>query len=434
MLALADLGAAALLVGVFALSRHDSVSLPVVAVFLPIALLLAKLHGLYDRDQRSLRHLTVDELPNLFIWSVSATAVAVLLMVLVADDSVRLETAAFAFLVAAASAFVLRATMRLLWRLTAPPERTMIIGSGRVAEAVGHKLELFSDMHVEVVGRRDSCSVAELREAPQWLVDVDRVVVALPAIEEELIGELVSACRREQAKLSVIPPARGTMGTVVQMDRLGEIPLMGFHTWDISRSTLLLKRTLDVIVASAVLVLLSPLLLLIPLAILVDSRRPVFFVQVRAGVGGRPFRMYKFRTMVPDAEERLSNLISFDSLERPMFKLANDPRVTRVGRWLRRSSLDELPQLLNVIKDEMSLVGPRPEQFDLVERYEPDDRFRLAVKPGITGPMQVYGRGRLSFDERLAIERDYIENLSIGRDLRILSMTLRAVLSGSGAY
>jgi lipopolysaccharide/colanic/teichoic acid biosynthesis glycosyltransferase len=144
--------------------------------------------------------------------------------------------------------------------------------------------------------------------------------------------------------------------------------------------------------------------------------------------------MHKFRTMVEDAEAQLFKLVSFDSLNEPMFKLANDPRVTRVGRLLRRTSLDELPQLFNVLKGDMSLVGPRPEQVELVERYAPEQLFRLAVKPGLTGPMQVYGRGELTFEERLAVERDYIENLSVGRDLRILALTLPTVASGRGAF
>jgi lipopolysaccharide/colanic/teichoic acid biosynthesis glycosyltransferase len=144
--------------------------------------------------------------------------------------------------------------------------------------------------------------------------------------------------------------------------------------------------------------------------------------------------MHKFRTMVSNAEELLPEIVSIESLAEPMFKLTEDPRRTRVGRFLRRASLDELPQLVNVLKGEMSLVGPRPEQLELVERYASEQRFRLAVKPGMTGPMQVFGRGALSFEERLAVERDYIENLTLGRDLRILALTIPTALTGRGAY
>ena len=138
--------------------------------------------------------------------------------------------------------------------------------------------------------------------------------------------------------------------------------------------------------------------------------------------------------MLADAEEVLPSLVEFDALDEPVFKLAHDPRVTPLGRFLRRASLDELPQLLNVLKGDMSLVGPRPEQVELVRRYRPEHRFRLAVKPGLTGPMQVSGRGRLSFEERLSVEREYIENLSISRDMRILALTIPSVFDGRGAF
>jgi lipopolysaccharide/colanic/teichoic acid biosynthesis glycosyltransferase len=177
-----------------------------------------------------------------------------------------------------------------------------------------------------------------------------------------------------------------------------------------------------------------PLFLLIALAIVLDDGFPVFFRQERAGQYAIPFRIFKFRTMVRDAEDRLAELVSFDDLEAPMFKLKRDPRVTRVGRFLRRTSLDELPQLFNVLHGDMSLVGPRPELLGLVERYEPEHEFRLRVKPGITGPWQVFGRSELTFEEVLAVEREYVENLSIARDVRILLMTLPAVIARRGAF
>ena len=144
--------------------------------------------------------------------------------------------------------------------------------------------------------------------------------------------------------------------------------------------------------------------------------------------------MVKFRTMSADAEQRLPGLVDLDTLEGPAFKLRQDPRVTPVGRLLRRLSLDELPQLWNVLRGDMSIVGPRPEELEVVRRYLPEQRWRLRVKPGMTGPMQVYGRGDLSFEERLAVEREYIENPSLGRDLRLLLLTLPTVLGGRGAY
>jgi lipopolysaccharide/colanic/teichoic acid biosynthesis glycosyltransferase len=160
----------------------------------------------------------------------------------------------------------------------------------------------------------------------------------------------------------------------------------------------------------------------------------VFFKQVRAGISGRPFTMWKFRTMVRGAEAQLRGLVPFEELDEPVFKLRRDPRVTRVGRIVRRFSIDELPQLFNVLRGDMSLVGPRPEQADLVALYRPEHLVRLQVKPGLTGPMQVFGRGELSLEERIAVEQDYIENLTLARDLRILAMTIAPVVSGRGAF
>ncbi len=206
-----------------------------------------------------------------------------------------------------------------------------------------------------------------------------------------------------------------------------------YVTSDVSRSTMMLKRALDLIVGdSARPVVLGLLFPLIALAIWLEDRGPVLFVQRRAGLNGDPFRLFKFRTMYVGAERSLEELL--DELPEPMFKFRRDPRVTRVGRVLRRLSLDELPQIWNLLRGDMSLVGPRPEQLELVERYSPEHRFRLEVKPGLTGPMQVHGRGELTFEERLAVELDYVENLSIGRDLRILALTPVSVDSGHGGF
>jgi lipopolysaccharide/colanic/teichoic acid biosynthesis glycosyltransferase len=191
------------------------------------------------------------------------------------------------------------------------------------------------------------------------------------------------------------------------------------------------KEMLDRLLSFLGLVLLSPLFAALALWIVLESGRPVIFRQRRAGKGAKPFSMLKFRTMVPNAVELGRELQLSDD---PFGLLPNDPRITRSGRFLRRTSLDELPQLLNVLKGDMSMVGPRPEQVELVRRYAPEHEFRLAVKPGVTGPMQVFGRGELSFEERLAVEREYIENLSLSRDLRILALTIPSVLAGRGAY
>jgi exopolysaccharide biosynthesis polyprenyl glycosylphosphotransferase len=335
--------------------------------------------------------------------------------------------------VAAVAAFVLRASMRWLWRRITPPERVAILGTGSEARAARRKIALFEDMHLDVVDEREKPSLEELAGRPEWLLSVDRVVVASSGVDEQLVRLLLTIGRQHQIKVSVVPPAHGVYGTAVGLDRVADLPVVEYNTWDVPRSTMLLKRCIDLAVGSVELVLFAPVLAIAAVAIKLDSRGPVLFRQVRAGVHGTPFRVVKFRTMVANAEALLPDLVDIATLDEPMFKLPRDPRVTRVGRVLRRWSIDELPQLVNVLRGQMSLVGPRPEQLDLVERYTPEQRLRLDLKPGMTGPMQVYGRGGLSFDERLAVEREYIENLSLRRDVRLLAMTISAVIAGRGA-
>ena len=195
-----------------------------------------------------------------------------------------------------------------------------------------------------------------------------------------------------------------------------------------------IKRTVDIAGSLIGLVLTAPLLTLLAVAIKVDSPGPAFFFQQRVGENGRPFRMIKLRTMVEGAAGMLPGLIDSWSAPSPDFKLRDDPRVTRVGRFLRRSSLDELPQLWNVLKGEMSLVGPRPEETWVARLYNNWHRQRLAIRPGMTGPMQVNGRADLSLDDRVRLELDYILEYSLWKDVCILARTLAAVVSGRGAY
>jgi exopolysaccharide biosynthesis polyprenyl glycosylphosphotransferase len=433
MLALGDVlavASAAVLVGLWGSGSAAALLLVLSA---PIWIVTAKLAGLYDRDHRTLRHLTVDELPWLVVWTLSSTALLTLLLApfpaLDPSSNDRLLVWSGVLVLG----FVFRATLRGVWRRITPPQRVLIVGEGPLAQAVVRKLELFPDIHAEIRSRIPSC--AELHERLREVIDdVDRVVIACSELSEGLLEELLPVCRASRVKLTIVPPTRGMFGTATHLTHIADLPLLDYNTWDISRTTVALKRVFDVVVALIVLVLTSPFFVLAGLAILLDSGWPILFRQTRGGAHARPFQMLKFRTMVRDAEARLPELVRLNELTDPMFKLKADPRVTRVGRVLRRTSIDELPQLINVVRGDMSLVGPRPEQLDLVERYAPEHQFRLAVKPGITGPMQVYGRGELTFEERLAVEREYVENLSLARDIRILLMTLPAVCGRRGAY
>lgn len=427
MLALADMVAAAAATALLLPSGTDPVW---ILAFLPVWLLLAKVGDLYDRDHRALRHLTLDEFGPLATWAAFGTTATALLLPLTPSGDVSAIGALGAGLVAMATAFLLRGAMRWLWRRFTPPERTLVMGDGDLAHAVRRKLTLFPDMHLRLT------RVLPITDAENVEIDdgADRVIVASHDISPSLVSNLVSSCRERGLKISVVSPLRGRARPSAGLSQVADLPVLEYETGDVSRSTMMIKRVFDIVVGGATLLLTLPLFPLIALAIRLESRGGVFFIQTRAGLDGRPFRMLKFRTMVADAERQLSDLVSFDELAEPVFKFDSDPRVTRVGRFLRRTSLDELPQLLNVVRGQMSVVGPRPEQVELVERYRREHRFRLAVKPGVTGPMQVCGRGDLNFQERLAVEFEYVEHVSLARDLRILAETIPAALRGNGAY
>jgi len=433
MLATSDVlavGLAAVAVGLWGSGGEAAFLLVLLA---PSWIVTAKLSGLYDRDHRTLRHLTVDELPWLVVWALSSTALLTLLLAPFPGLDLSADDRLLVWGITLGLGFALRAGTRAVWRRITPPQRLLVVGDGALAQAVVRKLELFPDIHAEITDRAANCTVLEERLHP-LLDGVDRVVIACGGLTENLLERLLPACRLRGVSLAIVPPTRGMFGTATNLTHIADLPLLDYNTWDISRMTLALKRCLDLVLAVLGLVVLLPLLLLVAVATLVDSGYPVLFRQVRAGERGRPFQMLKFRTMVKNAEAMLPELVPFEDLDAPMFKLKADPRVTRVGRFLRRTSIDELPQLFNVLRGQMSIVGPRPEQLDLVERYGPEHQFRLQVKPGITGPMQVYGRGELTFEERLAVEREYVENLSLVRDIRIVLMTLPAVFGRRGAY
>jgi lipopolysaccharide/colanic/teichoic acid biosynthesis glycosyltransferase len=387
--------------------------------FLPVWILIAKLAGLYDADHRAMRHLTVDEAPAIGAWAVIGMVAVSLLGGITPAGTLTTGELAVGTLITVIADFALRVAARVAWRATTPPEQALLVGAGGLAHAMRRKIMLFSDLHMEAL---DGESVPR---------GIDRVVLANERIEAGEIAVIAGLCHRHEAKLSLVSPLRG-QATPHGISRLAELPVFEYVTTDVSRSTLMLKRALDLLLGIPLAIVAALLFPLIALAIWLEDRGPVFFVQMRAGLHGAPFRLIKFRTMHVGADRSLEDLL--DELPEPMFKFRHDPRVTRVGRVLRRLSLDELPQLWNLLRGDMSLVGPRPEQLELVERYTPEHRFRLDVKPGLTGPMQIHGRGELTFEERLAVELDYVENLSIGRDLRILALTPVSIVRGTGAF
>jgi exopolysaccharide biosynthesis polyprenyl glycosylphosphotransferase len=432
VLALADL-AALLCGGVLfeLLNRTAAADMFLLLLLLPICMILAKVHNLYSQDQDRLRHLTVDELPRLLAWA-SAVAASTLLLSMATGSTPRAWVVLVLWAALSGTVWLFRGAARWLWRRHVPADRTLIIGDDRLAARVRRKVELFPDIHVDVVGVRSAYEIDISRDAADvWLRHVERLIIGADELEAEVVAGLADLCRETETKLTVVL-AEGR--AVAEVEKIGDLAVLEYSTAGISRSTVVLKRVMDVSVAAPALLLLAPIMLVISLAIVLDSRGSPIFAHERAGKDGRAFWMYKFRSMVADAEDRLGELVSFDELAEPVFKFRTDHRVTRVGRLLRRTSLDELPQLINVLRGDMSLVGPRPEQVELVARYLPEHRLRLAVKPGVTGPMQVGGRGTLTFQERLALEREYIETISVRRDLRILALSIAPIVTGRGAF
>jgi exopolysaccharide biosynthesis polyprenyl glycosylphosphotransferase len=263
---------------------------------------------------------------------------------------------------------------------------------------------------------------------------VEDVIIALPSASHERVMQIVDHCRRDGLTFKIVPDLyQMTLGQV-DVNTVVGVPLIGLREVRIHGFNLFLKRAVDLLLTGMLLLVLALPMALIALAIKLDSHGPVIFRQRRLGRGQAPFEVYKFRSMRQDADQQLALLRHLNEADGPLFKIKADPRITRVGRWLRRLSLDELPQLVNVVKGDMSLVGPRPPLPREVAEYEPWHLRRLEVSPGVTGLWQVSGRSELSFDEMVLMDIYYIETWSLGLDVRILFRTLPAVLSARGAF
>jgi exopolysaccharide biosynthesis polyprenyl glycosylphosphotransferase len=261
---------------------------------------------------------------------------------------------------------------------------------------------------------------------------VDRVIIAPDSHDQDEILHVIRLIKALHVKVSVLPRLLEVVGSSSTFEDVDGLTLLGVRQYGVTQSSAALKRLMDFGGAATGLLLLAPLLLMLAIAIKVDSRGPVFFRQRRIGRRGGVFLMIKFRSMVQDADSIKSELRHRNEAEGGLFKITDDPRITRVGHFLRRTSLDELPQLLNVLWGSMSLVGPRPLVQDEDARIEGWMRRRLAVKPGMTGMWQIFGSSRIPMDEMVKIDYLYGTNWSIWLDLKILLRTVPYVLRGRG--
>jgi exopolysaccharide biosynthesis polyprenyl glycosylphosphotransferase len=324
--------------------------------------------------------------------------------------------------------------------------RVAIFGVNPLAQALGQRVHACESLGLRLIGYipgpgetpsplpEQLLSNWEKEEALAHLGQADEVLVCLPELARDEMDRLLREIEHIPANIRVVLDFREFNALRAGVENFWSFPLLDARVSAISGGRRLLKRVLDLIGALIGLALLWPVMAIIAVAIKLDSSGSVLFVQERVGENGRPFRLFKFRSMIQGAEAQLSELIDVDGLPEPAFKIKDDPRVTRVGRFLRRTSLDEIPQLFNVLQGEMSLVGPRPEEKWLVERYNSQHRRRLQAQPGITGPMQINNRADLSLDERVRLEINYLSKYSIWQDVKILFQTVIAVIVGRGAY
>jgi exopolysaccharide biosynthesis polyprenyl glycosylphosphotransferase len=420
--------------------------IPVHAMFVALCLLGYQLRGIYSLPRGS--SLTREVGAIIGSSAIAAMVVFALASMVRYPASSRL-TFIYAWILAVAIGIAGRATIRVaraqLHRAGLGVERVVVVGNNRQARMVMQMLAQQAHLGYRVLGFVDDAvrndfgrfrALGPTQNLPMLVsqLGVDRVIVSLPAAQHGDIMWVLDHCRQDGVSYSMVPDLFELRLSHVNLETVSGIPLLAFDETNIAGWNLFVKRALDVTVSAALLLVLAPLFAAVAFAIKLDSPGPVLFRQIRLGRGGMPFTCYKFRSMNERAEDEIGHLLDQNEADGPIFKIRADPRLTHVGQWLRRSSIDELPQLWNVLVGDMSLVGPRPPIPDEVERYEEWHRRRLEVVPGITGLWQVSGRSELSFDEMVMLDLYYIENWSLGLDLQILARTGPAVLAGSGAF
>jgi exopolysaccharide biosynthesis polyprenyl glycosylphosphotransferase len=445
MLLLADVAA---LIGAFlltvALSKRSLELTWAGIAGIPILVVCAKLTGLYDRDETLLRKTTLDEAPQLLQLATLCALVTWLTGGLIVSRTLDRHEAMFLWLTLALLLLLARTSSRAISLWLAPVERCLFIGDAASADAIREKLRGHGGVRAEVVARvdldqidpwsTDSCSNARLNEIRELARehDVHRAIIAPRSADAGEFLNLVRTLKAVGVRVSVLPRLLEVVGSSVEFDDLHGITVMGVRRFELTRSSAAMKRVLDVLGASLGLLSISVPFLLIAIAIKLDSRGPVFFHQLRVGRHGRRLRILKFRTMVDGADAMKDSLRDRNEAKEGLFKIADDPRVTRVGRLLRKSCLDELPQLLNILKGEMSLVGPRPLVVEEDERVEGWHRRRLELMPGMTGPWQILGPARVPLREMVAIDYLYVANWTLWDDIKILVRTVPHVLGRRG--
>jgi exopolysaccharide biosynthesis polyprenyl glycosylphosphotransferase len=408
-------------------------------------LVVAKILGLYDRDEALLHKTTLDEAPKLFqLATLGALCAWLAGGFVVAGGTLDRPEALSLWALLIVLLVLARAGARAIALRIAPVERCLFVGDSGVAETIKAKLSDHHGLKAKLVAAIDPADASrwsaaafsaprlqEIRELARSL-DVQRAIVAPDSVEPDKMLDLVRTLGALGIKVSVLPRLLEVVGTSVVFDDLHGVTVMGVKRFALTRSSKYVKRTFDLVSASIGLLAVAPLMIAIAIAIKLDSRGPVFFRQRRVGRHGEHFALFKFRTMVQGADAMKESLRDRNEAQEGLFKIADDPRVTGVGKLLRKTALDELPQLLNVFRGEMSLVGPRPLVIDEDRRVTGWYRRRLELMPGITGPWQILGPARVPLREMGAIDYLYVANWSLWGDFKILLRTVRHVVGRQG--
>ncbi len=449
LLAVSDAGAIvlALCTALFLTDAHSPSHHLVLGLFtLPVWLVLFNCYGLYQRDAKRIAHSTLDDIPGLFhAVLIGAVLTWVYYDLAPGEKLTFIPLLLFALLVLSLSV-VLRVTARAAVNSIAAPERVALVGTGDATGMLVASLHGDPSCRAELVGRL----MASERETDDgWLpvlgrlhptslastlvkYRVDRIVVANGELDSRSLTGLMRECKPLAVKVSLLPEAFSVMGPSIEVEDVHGVTLFAINPPVLSRSSRWSKRFLDIVGAALSLLVVSPVLIVLAAIVRLDSPGPALFRQERIGRDGKRFKLLKLRTMNRDAERQRSDLVAL-SKDPGWLHLDLDPRVTRVGRLLRLASLDELPQLWNVLKGDMSLVGPRPlvaEEDSMVDDWA---RGRLDLTPGITGLWQVLGRTSIPFEEMVKLDYLYVTNWSLWGDVRLILRTLPAVLRRRGA-
>jgi exopolysaccharide biosynthesis polyprenyl glycosylphosphotransferase len=409
------------------------------ALTLPLLLpVVHAMNGLYQRDARVLNKSTLDEMPVLFRAATMTALACYLISSGLLEQPLGAKLVAFLWLALAVCVPAWRVLARALVREALPPERCLVLGeNGRGLElaaklkgTLGLKTHLVGVLPL-AAGAGDDGDRFGLAATVEQL-DVHRVVVAADSDSPGDELEAIQAAKALGVKVSVLPRVLEVVGSSASYDYVDGFTILGVPRFGISPANRLVKRAFDIIGSTALLALAAPLMLLIAAAVKLTSRGPVCFRQTRIGRNGHAFQMLKFRTMQADAEKLKDSLRGRNEQGGGLFKIADDPRVTSVGRILRRTSLDELTQLVNVLRGEMSLVGPRPLVPEEDRQIQGWHRRRLHLTPGMTGPWQVLGSARIPMREMVTIDYLYVANWSLWADTKILLRTVACVVARRG--